>query len=339
MSTPPFLSLSLNSLAERLQAVGEQPFRIRQIREWLFHKFVYDIDKMTNLPASTRSWLSSEFAGVLPPVDSQLWDPDKTLKIAFSLPDGAKVEAVAIPDDNALTFCLSSQCGCPIQCQFCRTGAMGLQRNLTHEEILTQVLLLLQHTGRKPTNIVFMGMGEPFMNRKEVFAAVDILTDPKGLGLATRRITISTIGVPRGIEHLAERPGEVNLAVSLHTVAQDMRDLLVPGARKYPLPLLRSSIEAYLRRTNRRITFEVVLLRGRNDQEHDALNLAQFCEGLLCHINLVPFNPFPGAPFEPSSTTQVKAFKSIIKKAGIAVTVRRSRGSTILAACGQLAGV
>ena len=222
-----------------------------------------------------------------------------------------------------------------------RLGPRGqgeFQRNLTQDEIVTQVLLLVKHTGRKPTNIVFMGMGEPFMNRKALFPAIDLLTEPKGLGLATRRITISTIGIPRGIEHLAEQPGELNLAVSLHTVDQDMRNLLVPGARKYPLTTLRKSIETYLQQTNRRVTFEIVLLKGRNDQDHDALNLIQFCEGLLCHINLVPFNPFPGCPFEPTPEAQERQFKKLIKKAGVPVTVRRSRGSNILAACGQLAG-
>ena len=199
-------------------------------------------------------------------------------------------------------------------------------------------MLLIKKTGKRPTNIVFMGMGEPFLNRKALFAAIDALTDPTGLGLATRRITVSTSGVTIGIDALAKRAGEVNLAVSLHSVDNPTRSHLVPINKKYPVEKLRESVAAYCEKTGRRVTFEMVLLKGLNDQETDAYNLVNFCEGLICHVNIVRFNKFPGVALEPASENDEREFRKILKKAGIAVTVRKSRGGDILAACGQLSG-
>ncbi|HOY66136.1 MAG TPA: 23S rRNA (adenine(2503)-C(2))-methyltransferase RlmN [Candidatus Ozemobacteraceae bacterium] len=340
MSQRPLLSLSLEEFSAELETIGLEPFRARQVWEWIFQKQVFEFDAMTNLSKDARAKLTERFPSILPREAQRLVDPDGTVKIAAALADGERVEAVALPGDEeeGLTFCLSTQAGCPIGCAFCRTGAGGFRRHLTRDEILLQVLMLIRAMRRKPTNIVFMGMGEPFLNRVALFGAIDVMTNPKGLGLATRRITISTAGVVDGIRELAERPGEVNLAVSLHVADDKTRDRLVPINRKYPLAKLRAAVAGYIERTGRRVTFEVVLLKQENDQLNDALNLAAFCEGLTCHVNLLRFNAFPGSPFKPSDEATEKEFRKVLKKAGIPVTVRRSRGQTILAACGQLSG-
>jgi len=340
MSQRSLLSFSFDEFSAEIKNLGLEPFRARQVWEWIFQKQVFEFDAMTNISKEARTKLSERFPSILPREAQRLVDPDGTVKIAAELADGERIEAVALPDDEAdsLTFCLSTQAGCPVGCAFCRTGAGGFRRHLTRDEIMLQVLMLTRAMKSKPTNIVFMGMGEPFLNRVALFEAIDMLTDPKGLGLATRRITISTAGIVDGILALAERPGEVNLAVSLHVADDETRDRLVPINRKYPLPRLRDAIARYIERTSRRVTFEVVLLKQENDQLNDAMNLVAFCEGLLCHVNLLRFNAFPGSPYKPSDEATEKEFRKVLKKAGVPVTVRRSRGSTILAACGQLSG-
>lgn len=340
MSDRPLLSLSFDDFAAELKKLGLEGFRARQVWEWIFQKQVFEFDAMTNISKETRAKLAERFPSILPREAQRLVDPDGTVKIVAELSDGERIEAVALPDDeaDALTFCLSTQAGCPVGCVFCRTGAGGFRRHLTRDEIMLQVLMLIRAMRRKPTNIVFMGMGEPFLNRRALFDAIDMMTDPKGLGLASRRLTISTSGVVDGIRELADRPGEVNLAISLHAADDETRNRLVPLNRKFPLAKLREAVAGYIERTGRRVTFEVVLLKQENDQLNDALNLASFCEGLLCHVNLLRFNAFPGSPFRPADEVAEKEFRKVLKKAGVPVTVRRSRGSTILAACGQLSG-
>ena len=237
-----------------------------------------------------------------------------------------------------MTFCLSTQVGCAVNCAFCRTGKLGFKRNLNAEEIILQVMILVKKTGQKPTNIVFMGMGEPFANRKALFEAIDVLTDHNGLGLATRRITISTSGVIDGIRELSNRPGEVNLAVSLHVADNHARNILVPMNKRYPLEKLKEAISEYCAKTNRRVTLEVTLLKNVNDQYNDAMNLVSFCENLLIHVNIVRFNNFKGSQYEQSPEKNEKEFRKVLKKANIPVTVRKSKGQEIMAACGQLAG-
>lgn len=338
MSHNSLFSCSFEDFKTTVTGLGLPQFRAKQVWEWVFKKFVFSFDEMTNLSKKDRELLQQHFPRILPPVKKLLKGSDGTVKILVEMVDGALVEAVAMPDDDSLTFCLSSQVGCPIGCLFCRTGTDGLKRNLSAEEILLQVMMLIRKLGKKPTNIVFMGMGEPFLNRRAVFSAIDTLTDPAGLGLATRRITISTAGLVDGISALARRPGEVNLAVSLHSVDRQTRNRLVPLNRNFSLEKLREAVAAYCEQTKRRVTFEMVLLKDINDQETDAYNLVNFCEGLLCHINIVRFNPFPGIALEPASEAAEREFRRILKKAGVPVTVRKSRGGDILAACGQLSG-
>ncbi|MGM0598186.1 MAG: 23S rRNA (adenine(2503)-C(2))-methyltransferase RlmN [Candidatus Rifleibacteriota bacterium] len=336
MSYKSLLAYTYSDFKKIINDLGMPAFRAKQVWEWVFSKFVFSFDKMTNLSKEDRAILQNKFPSILPPVKNTAYSKDGTIKILVGLEDQYQVEAVAIPDDNSLTFCLSSQVGCPVGCAFCNTGHSGFKRNLTGEEIILQVMMLINQTGRKPTNIVFMGMGEPFLNKKSVFAAITKLTEKNGLGMATRRITISTSGIIDGIYDLIDRPGEVNLAVSLHSVNDQNRTRLVPINRKYPLNRLRQAIEEYCDITGRRVTFEIVLIDKVNDQENDARNLANFCQGLICHVNLVRFNPFPNSDFVPSSKENEKEFRKILKKSGIPVTIRNSKGSDILAACGQL---
>lgn len=333
-----FLS-GINDLKDKIKELGMPAFRCNQIRDWLFKKFVFSFDEMTNLSVSDREKLKAAFPKILPPVER--YDVDKsdgTGKAVIRLADDELIEAVAIPGEDSMTFCLSTQVGCAVGCAFCRTGKQGFKRNLSAEEMILQAMILVKRCGKKPTNIVFMGMGEPFANRKALFEAIDILTDTQGLGLATRRITISTSGVVDGIRELIDRPGEVNLAVSLHVADDHARNVLVPMNKKYNLDKLKDAISEYCARTSRRVTLEVTLLKNVNDQYNDAMNLVSFCEGLLVHVNIVRFNNFKGSQYEQSPEANEKEFRKVLKKAGIPVTVRKSRGQEIMAACGQLAG-
>lgn len=329
----------IDELKKKITELGMPPFRCNQIYDWIFKKFVFSFDEMSNLSVSDRLKLKEAFPRILPPVERYEVDSkDKTAKAVIKLSDGELIEAVAIPGEDSLTFCLSTQVGCAVGCTFCRTGEQGFTRNLSSEEIILQVMMLIKKSGKKPTNIVFMGMGEPFANTKALFEAIDILTDPKGLALATRRITISTSGVVSGIKALADRPGEVNLAVSLHVTDNPSRNLLVPMNKKYNIERLREAIIEYCQKTSRRVTLEVTLLKGVNDQYNDAMNLVNFCDGLLVHINIVRFNKFKGSQFSQTPEKDEKEFRKILKKAGIPVTLRASKGQEIMAACGQLAG-
>ena len=330
---------SFSEFQEILKEMNLQGYRAQQVWEWIFKKQVFDFREMTNLSIETREKLSEKFPSIIPEELDRLTDPDGTIKIVLPMIHGEKVESVAIPDeDGNMTFCLSSQVGCPVGCVFCRTGKDGFKRNLSAQEIMLQYFGLCRTTRKKSSNIVFMGMGEPFLNQKEVFASIDVMTDKNGLNIGSRRITISTVGIPSGILALSERPGEVNLAVSLHAASDNTRGLLLPINEKHPLEKLRAAIVEYISRTSRRITLEVVLIKGMNDGLQDALNLEEFCRDLLCHINLVRFNPFPGCNYKPSTEQSEKEFRKHLKKAGIPVTIRKSKGASILAACGQLSG-
>ena len=332
------LDYDSDTLKALLAELGMPSFRYKQIYDWIFKKFVFSFDRMTNLSLKERVMLNENFNGVVPQPASVFKDRDDgSLKILYRLHDDNAVEAVAIPaEDGRMTFCLSTQVGCAVRCPFCKTGESGLIRNLTVQEIVTQLIILLRYTGKKPTNIVYMGMGEPFNNREALFGSIDVFTDPSGLRMATRRITISTSGVIPGIEELSAREGEVNLAVSLHTADNDLRNKLVPINKTYPLDKLRRAIQNYTDLTGRRVTLEVSLLKDVNDGYHDAMNIASFCEGMLVHVNLIRFNYYKGSPYRPAAELTEKNFRKALKKEGVSVTVRKSAGSNIMAACGQL---
>lgn len=333
------LQYDLPGLEREVERLGMARYRARQLWDWVFRRQVVDFAAMTNLSKTDRAKLAERFPTWLPSTHQVLRDADGTVKLGLPCADGALVETVAIPDPEGaeMTFCVSSQSGCPVGCVFCRTGAHGPGRNLAAHEIVAQVVALGVLVGRKPAHVVFMGMGEPMLNRSEVLAAIRLLTDPAGFGLASRRLTVSTIGHPDGIRAMVEWPGEVNLAVSLHSAVDSVRRQLVPGVR-FSVEAIRQAVTDYTAATGRRVTFEVVLVANVNDGEADALNLAAFCTGLLCHVNLIPVNPIPGSPWRPPVESAVKTFQKCLKREGVAVTVRQSRGGSILAACGQLAG-
>lgn len=332
--------ISFNKLQELVQNLGFENYRAKQLWNWFTDKLEFDLNKMTNIPIILKSKLKEKYPNILPLVKQKLEGKDKTIKIGFEL-DGKLVEAVAIVNQedkqvNTYTFCLSSQIGCPIGCLFCYTGQQKFIRNLSAEEIFLQYLLLASIVNIRPSNIVYMGMGEPFLNLKEVAKSLDIF---RSIKFSQRRITISTVGIPEKILELAKSYNEVNLAISLHSADDEIRKKIIPISKKYTVLNIKEAVAEYINKTNRRVTFEVTLLKEVNDSKADAQNLANYCKGLLCHINIIRFNPFPGSKFEPSPVKREKEFITIIRNSGIPVTVRKSKGSEILAGCGQLSSI
>ena len=336
-------SLELTSLSrEALEAWAREEdlpaYRGAQIFEWIWRHGARDFREMTNLPRTLREELRSRFElGLLEPA-RVLRSADGSIRVGWRLRDGLLAESVIIPEEDHVTLCISSQVGCALGCRFCATGRMGLKRNLTAGEIAAQALGAVRILGgrKELRNVVFMGMGEPLMNADAVVEAVRILSDPKGLDLSLRRITVSTSGWLPGLERLKDA-GPVGLAVSLHAPDDELRRRLMPVAKRYPLPALMEALRAYPLPPRRRITIEYVLLRGVNDRPEHARALLRLVRGLRCKFNLIPFNPFPGAEFSRPEERDVEAFQRILTEAGYTAPVRRSRGEDIGAACGQLA--
>lgn len=333
------LDLSLEELTAELQALGEPPYRARQVWEWVWRHLCFDFGAMTNLPLRLREALAERFHLALPPVLARERDEDGTEKVLLGLGDGASVEAVLIPEEDRRTVCISTQVGCPVACAFCATGQTGFVRNLTAGEIAAQVLhfaLSLKGKGERVSHVVVMGMGEPLLNYEATLKALRNLNDPRGFGLGARRITISTVGVVPGILRLAQEGRQFNLAISLHAPSEELRRKLVPLAERWPLAEVLRAADAYALATGRRVTYEYVLLAGVNDGLAQARALAKLLRGRLAHVNLIPFNPAPGLPFARPSDGQIELFRRELLAHGIDVTVRRSRGVRIQAACGQL---
>lgn len=327
--------------------IGERPYRAIQLTRWMYLKGVSDFDKMTDLSITTRQRLeeNAKITGLSP--EEVFVADDRCVKFLFTLDDGKQIESVIIPQageegDDKITLCLSSQVGCPLGCTFCRTGVMGFVRDLTAGEILGQVASARQYLkdndGKDAniTNIVFMGMGEPLLNYDEVMRSVDILTADWGFGLSWRRITLSTAGIPPGILKMGKRGG-VNLAVSLNATDDKLRSRIMPINRKYPISELMAALKAYPLKKGRRITIEYVLLKGVNDTPGHARSLVGLLKGLKVKVNLIPFNPFPGASFEAPGARSIEEFQETLIGAHINTIIRRSRGGAISAACGQLA--
>ncbi|HEY8497176.1 MAG TPA: 23S rRNA (adenine(2503)-C(2))-methyltransferase RlmN [Limnochordales bacterium] len=328
--------MGLEELTAFVQELGEPAYRARQLMEWLYQRHVTDFDAMTNLPKALRHTLAQRATAEAPTVAHVQVSSDGTRKYLLRVFDGDTVEAVLIPEGNRLTACLSSQIGCGIGCRFCATALMGLTRNLSPGEIAGQLAAIQHESGRRVTNVVMMGMGEPLANYTSVMRALRLMNHPLGFGLGARRLTISTVGIVPRIRDLAREVLQVGLAVSLHAADDETRDLLVPINQRYPIAELMAAVRDYVEQTHRRVTFEYVLLRGVNDSPADARKLAGLLEGLLCHVNLIPFNPVPETGFERPEAAVIKRFQDELTKRGIPATVRRSRGSDIDAACGQL---
>jgi 23S rRNA (adenine2503-C2)-methyltransferase len=319
--------------------------RATQAWRWIHHYGVTDFAAMTDIAKETRAALAERFTLARPQITERQESADGTLKWLIRFGPGVEVETVFIPDvARSGALCVSSQVGCTLNCTFCHTGTQGLVRNLTAAEIVAQVQVARDDLAEWPTsnenrrlsNIVFMGMGEPLYNLDNVAAALDIISDNEGIAISRRKITVSTSGVVPELKALGEKTGAM-LAVSLHAPRDELRDELVPINRRYPLAELMAAIRAYPGLSNaKRVTFEYVMLKGVNDTPADARGLLKLIAGIPAKINLIPFNPWPGAPYECSEPATIEAFAAILKRAGYASPIRRPRGRDILAACGQL---
>lgn len=340
-------SLTFADLKEFCLSIGEKPYRATQIMKWLYHKGVRSIDEMTDISKKTREKLKGITSLSLPEVIMDHLSEDGTRKWLIRLDSGNSIEMVYIPEDDRGTLCVSSQVGCALDCSFCATGKQGFNRNLAVEEIIGQLMiakLLLNDfeeidnfTPRKVTNIVFMGMGEPLLNYRNVVAAMNIMLDDYGFGLSKRRVTLSTSGVVPALYRLKEDI-DVALAISLHAPYNSLRDELVPINQKYPIEELLAACRNYIDGTNKKITWEYVLLRDINDRDEDAHALARLIRNIPGKVNLIPFNPFDGVDYKTTERQQIDRFRSILMSYGLVVMTRKTRGDDVAAACGQLAG-
>jgi len=347
---PPSSLVGLNrtALKQVLADIGvaekEQNMRVRQIWSWLYVHGVQDIDKMTTLSGALRSQLAERHTLERLSVSEKQVSEDGTRKYLFKLHDGHEIETVYIPETDRGTLCISSQVGCTLNCTFCHTGTMRLVRNLEPHEIVGQLVAVRDdledwqdnEAKRAVSNIVMMGMGEPLYNTDHVINALNVMSDGDGTALSKRRITLSTSGVVPEIARVGDATG-VMLAISLHAVRDDLRNELVPLNKKYPIEELLDACRAYPGLSNaRRITFEYVMLKDLNDRDADAHELVRLLSGIPAKINLIPFNPWPGSPYECSSRNRIMKFANIVNHAGYASPVRTPRGRDIMAACGQL---
>lgn len=344
MTKTNIIGLSREELADLLSGAGLPKFRAQQIWHWLYYRGVRSFEDMSNLPASLRQSMDDMFAILRPEIATAQMSTDGTQKWLLKFDDGQQAETVHIPEVDRGTLCISSQIGCTLTCKFCHTGTQKLVRNLTSAEIVGQMMAARDVFDEWPTpfgrrhisNIVMMGMGEPLYNYENVSKALKIIMDEQGISLSRRKITLSTSGVVPLMEQCGRELG-VNLAVSLHAVRNDLRNVLVPLNKKYPIEELIEACRKYPGVSNsKRITFEYVMLKGVNDTPADARELLRLIRGIPSKINLIPFNPWPGSVFECSTPEAITRFSEIVYKAGYSSPVRTPRGRDILAACGQL---
>ncbi len=310
-------------------------FRAKQVYEWIA-KGVESFDQMTNIDKATREKLADSALLRSSSVSQVLRDPDGTIKLQITLNDGRAIETVLLTDkEGRKTACVSCQAGCAMKCAFCQTGQLGLGRNLTAGEIVEEFLFMEKEAG-KLDNIVFMGMGEPFQNLDAIRKAVAVLTDPKGRALSSRRITVSTCGLIKGIYDLANFGPKMRLAISLTTADEDLRNELMPVTKGNPLPELKKAIAYFIEKTGKRVTLEAALLSGKNTGRESADRLIDFARGLDVYINLIPWNPVPGLDFETPSPEETRNFVRLLENANLNVNLRTRRGEKIGGACGQL---
>jgi len=330
--------MDLAELEQALETLGHPRFHARQLYQWVHKRAVTDFAEMTDLGRELRSSLAGSFRIVTPELVRKETSSDGTTKFLLRLEDGQMIESVYIPDTPAHTFCLSTQVGCAMKCGFCLTGKMGIIRNLTGGEIVGQVRVLTRELGMLQSrfNIVLMGMGEPLHNYDAVMKALRMLNDEHGLAVNPRRVTLSTVGVLPALEKLATEPLMPNLAVSLHATTEEQRDALVPINRKYGLKELLDACRRFPVKRRERITFEYVMLKDVNDTDEDARRLVRLLNGIKAKVNLLPLNAAAGIPFERPSDARVNRFAKIVADRGVTVSVRKSRGRDIRAACGQL---
>ncbi|MFY9243333.1 MAG: 23S rRNA (adenine(2503)-C(2))-methyltransferase RlmN [Polaribacter sp.] len=320
---------------------GDKAFRGNQVYEWLWSKSLHTFEEMTNISKQTREMLESNFVINHIKVDSMQKSADGTIKNGIKLHDGLVVESVLIPTKKRTTACVSSQVGCSLDCKFCATARLKRMRNLNPDEIYDQVVVIDKQSrlyyNRKLTNIVFMGMGEPLMNYKNVLKSIEMITSPEGLGMSSKRITVSTSGVPKMIKMMADEEVKFNLAVSLHSAIDEVRTSIMPFNTNFPLKDLRESLEYWYAKTKRAITYEYVVWEGINDRKEDINALVEFCKYVPCKVNLIEYNPIDDGQFQQAKESAINNYISNLEMNDITVNVRRSRGKDIDAACGQLA--
>ncbi len=338
---PLIYDLDLAELEAELTALGQPGFRAKQIWVAIYQKLKTSPEEITTLPKPLREALAERYSfQALEPVKRIESADGLTVKDLFRLHDGFPVEAVLMYYEERRTLCISSQSGCAIGCSFCATGQMGFKRHLTSGEIVAQVLYyarLLAETEQRITNVVVMGMGEPFLNFDNTMSALDRLNHPEGFGLGARRLTVSTVGIVPGIIKFADAETQYNLAISLHTVDNEFRSSLIPVNRKYSVEEILNACRYYIQKTSRRITFEYALIDNINDSTKDADALVRKIRGMMCHVNLIPLNPTTGYSGQPTQADKVQKFSEVLEANGIPCTVRLRRGIEIGAGCGQLA--
>lgn len=336
---------NISEIQNLLSELKQPRFRAKQLITWLYRDNVHSYDQMTNLPTSLRTQLQETYPLIPLKIVDKQESFDGTRKYVFECSDGVQVEAVGIPslakkdkriEPKHLTVCFSTQAGCAMQCAFCATGEEGLSRNLSSGEMIAQILAVQEDFQCRVSNLVSMGQGEPFHNYDAVLDALRFANSKDGLEIGARHITISTCGILPGIQKLSNEPYQFTLAVSLHSAIQTKRDQLMPRCSNMPLPVLKKSLQRYIEATGRRVSFEYLLIDSVNDTDKDLDALLLFCQGLLCHINLIPINQIDGSSFSPSSKETQQHWLTSLQAAGKECTIRNSRGSDIDGACGQL---
>jgi 23S rRNA (adenine2503-C2)-methyltransferase len=331
-------NLTLEELREELAAFGERPYRARQIFAWVYQKGAQDFASLTDLPQKLRENLDRHYFLSALELFGHFKSKDKTEKFLFRLRDGNFIETVLIPTIHRETVCISTQVGCKFACAFCASGLPGFTRNLTSSEIINQVLYLRDMVHAHITNLVFMGMGEPFDNCQNVIKAIEIMNSTQGLGIAARRMTVSTCGLIPGVRRFKTLGFQVNLSLSLHATNDALRNKLMPVNRKYPLEELMRACEDYIQSGGRKMTLEYVLIQDVNDSAQDAAGLAGVAKRLKAKVNLIPYSPIAGLNFKPPDDQTIEFFMRSLERKKVGVTLRGSKGADILAACGQLAG-
>ncbi len=334
---------SIEGLEGLVAELGQPRFRATQLFEWLYGHGASSYDEMTNLPASLRTELAAAAPLLLPEVMDKRISADRTRKYILKLADGELVETVGIPSGSQggagherLTVCVSSQVGCAMGCTFCATGQEGFTRNLSPGEIVWQLLCVAKDFGKRVSNVVVMGQGEPFLNYDNCLAALRVINHAKGPQVGARHITVSTCGILDGVRQFGAEPEQFTLAVSLHAARQVVRDVLMPQIATVPLGELKAALVNYQRAAGRRISFEYLMIDGVNSAEEDLVALKDYCAGLMVHINLLPVNAVPGGKYNPCSEAYMYQWAERLAQAGIEASVRTSRGSDIYGACGQL---
>jgi 23S rRNA (adenine2503-C2)-methyltransferase len=332
-------NLSFDELQEYLSSIAEKPFRAEQIWQWIYQKNIWDFEDMNNLSKGLRESFKKDFILKRNTIAQKVVSQDGTTKFLFSLDDKEKIESVLIPTETRTTACISTQAGCKFGCKFCASGIGGWSRNLTCAEIVTQVLHVkeeaLKHS-RPLSNIVFMGTGEPLDNFDNLIKAIRIINSPKGINIGARHITISTVGLVPKIKELAKQNIQIELAISLHGYDDESRGVLMPVNKKYPVAELIQACREYIQATNRQITFEYILIQAVTCSDKAAQTLGKLLRGMICKMNLIPYNPVAEFGHQPPTKLEMLSFRSMLSQYGIHATIRMPRGRDVSAACGQL---